>query len=260
MAVRRPSFDSSNLFESTPILVDAVDLSRKSIRITSSGFRPLVYVVVMREKDWDALTSRVQLGLTAEITKSAGEVTADATNRETSALTSLFKKGFVSVNTTEMDKSVPEGAWRAAFGDKQPEVTNLILWVAGQAGQIPPPEKRLVPEKHGDIEFSKTIPLLFATDRRDDYDTDQDARYRFANTPGKVSYGVASISTDPNRRSTEELGETELRNIDVFDVEEFKQKVATALKIYRNKSVLIYIHGYKTTFRDAALSAKTLKR
>ena len=29
--------------------------------------------------------------------------------------------------------------------------------------------------------------------------------------------------------STEELGETELRNIDVFDVEEFKQKVATAL-------------------------------
>ena len=144
--------DSSNLFEFTPILVDAVDLSRKSFSITSSGFRSLVYVVVMREKDWDALTSRVQLGLTAEITKSAGEVTADATNRETSALTSLFKKGFVSVNTTEMDKSVPEGAWRAAFGDKQPEVTNLILWVSWPSlDKYRLQKKRLVPEKHGDI-------------------------------------------------------------------------------------------------------------
>jgi esterase/lipase superfamily enzyme/TRAP-type C4-dicarboxylate transport system substrate-binding protein len=252
--------DTSDVIEATPMSIDTADLAPTTKSITSRGFRPLVYVVVMREQVWDALTSRVQQGLVEEVARSADAVNKDATNQELAALNSLYAKGFVLVSTNDKDTKGAEKAWRGAVGGRNAELLNLILSVTGQARQPPPPPPPTsIPEKHGEIlnkDLNNNSKLLFATDRRDDNDKDPDPQYRFANAAGKLSYGVVSVNTDPDRRLTKSIGKTELRRIDVFTQEEFKKKFAAALADEGSKSVLIYVHGFWTTFMDAALSAK----
>jgi esterase/lipase superfamily enzyme/TRAP-type C4-dicarboxylate transport system substrate-binding protein len=284
--------ETSDVVEATPTSVDAIYVSSMTSylgptpkSISSRGFRPLVYTVVMRERVWESLTARVQQGLIEEVARSGEEVSDDATSQERIALKSLFGKGFeIAVAKDDIkDSTLAVKAWRGAAGYANANLLDLVLSETGQTQQpapapapppapMPPPasvpEKSPVPspEKHGEINRSKDLSvfpkLLFATDRKDDVERDPDPRFRFGNTPadapGKLTYGVVSINADPDRRLAGSVGKTEIRSIDTLTKEEFRQKVLDDLNEESNRSVIIYVHGYWNTFREAALSAKIL--
>jgi esterase/lipase superfamily enzyme/TRAP-type C4-dicarboxylate transport system substrate-binding protein len=274
----------SDVVEATPMSIEKaamdsyLDFVPKSI--SSRGFRPLVYAVVVREPTWDAMTTRIQQGLIEQVIIAAVEVNKNAIAQENSALISLSKKGFILTNTYDNNKdknlALAKKAWRGAAGDDNSDILDLILSVQAQQpatapaqssepATAPPPQslpQTSGPEKHGEIplkDFDGDTKVLFATDRRDDVGRDSDPRFRFANTPGgTMSYGVASINSDPDRKLTGGVGKTELSNIDTIGVEDFKRNILSALDKSNDKSVLIYVHGFWTEFREAVLSTKIL--
>ena len=106
-----------------------------------------------------------------------------------------------------------------------------------------------------------TLDLFYVTDR----DSHPSGRDDFGTERGKVSYGIASVGIPPNHEigqreapsvfrfewSEDERKHIALKGLLPMDRTEFLQQLGWAIDKSRDKRVMVFVHGYNTSFSDA---------
>ena len=221
-----------------------------------------MFVVIMQESKWDGLTARVQSGLLYQLSLTADQMVAETSRQQTDAYATLRERGFKFVVSKDKITEAATTAWKKALGPGNDLFLNEAIPIVEQQKKRP-----LLPENHGSVDNPKLTPsgpsngvMLFATDRRDDWDRDPAPEFRFANAPEHLSFGNATVEIDPSRKLTGDRGSSRIVSISTFSEESFKAQLASDLTGTQRKEVLIFIHGYDNHFSDAAVTAAMLRQ
>ena len=254
--VRSNCSQGADAIEVAPTMIDQKEFKTPPSWLSSAGFRPIVFVLTMREDRWNKLTSRVQEALASEAIIAGDKVAAELDRQTGIAIEVLKTKGLLLLrNTTTLTSAGAKSVWKSVSGKEQQTIINQIIPIINQNRSV-----AISPEKHGKAETSQpdqsvSRELLFATDRKDDFDTPE---YRFGNSFGPLVYG---------RRASQWMQidiwvgggpATKLSELEVFGVSDFRTRLNEMLSKAEKKEVLIYIHGYNNLFRNAAVSATLL--
>ena len=108
----------------------------------------------------------------------------------------------------------------------------------------------------------RTVDLFYVTDR----DAHPSGRDDFGPERGKVSYGMASVGIPPNHEigrqeapsvfrfewSADERKHIALKGLLPMDQAEFFQQLGWAVEKSRDRRLMVFVHGYNTTFADAS--------
>ena len=114
------------------------------------------------------------------------------------------------------------------------------------------------------------VEIVYATDRKQT--GKQEAKFYYGNERGEISYGtcVVAINIEKSKSKFSDYtiwttgyqnkpGERgELRKVDKLEKNEFLKEFGNRINASKDKSALIYIHGYYRTFEIAAKSVATL--
>lgn len=107
----------------------------------------------------------------------------------------------------------------------------------------------------------QTVDLFYVTDR----DAHPSGREDFGAERGKISYGMASVGIPPNHEigrqeapsvfrfewSPDERKHIALKGLLPMDQAEFFRQLDWALEKSRDRRVMVFVHGYNTTFAEA---------
>ena len=249
---------TSDVVEAAPIYIDQSLTDTSPSLVSASDFRPILFVPTMTEKSWDRLTTRMQEAIVRSANELSTKVSSISEYENSVALSNLKAKGFDAVYANYDDFFSKRGIWLKILGTHERNVIDSIIPVLElnkAVGQVP--------EKHGGLETSPpgstANELLFATNRRDDNDLPE---YRFAGAfadPDKVVYGSADLAIDAYRHVGEDVGShIKLLDVKASQKDEFLFNLNERISKSANKEILIYIHGYNNSFKDAALSATAL--
>jgi len=109
---------------------------------------------------------------------------------------------------------------------------------------------------------ARTSDIFYVTDR----DSHPSGRDDFGPERGKVSYGIASVGIPPNHEigrqeapsvfrfewSADERKHIALKGLLPMDQTEFLQQLGWAIEKSRDRRLMLFVHGYNTSFADAA--------
>ena len=117
-----------------------------------------------------------------------------------------------------------------------------------------------VPTRSGDRYH--IVPVFFATDRKG-LGAEKNPNKFFGGARGALSYGLARVSV-PDRHKTGKIerpwrGFSEspekhvaLLNVEQLELIRFRERVTEAVKTARQSKILIFVHGYRVSFAEAA--------
>jgi esterase/lipase superfamily enzyme len=133
----------------------------------------------------------------------------------------------------------------------------LLLQGCGSSAEAPV----AAPDSGATDTDPRQVEVFFATDRaRDDGTTAS-----FGSERGPLAYGVAGIGIPPNHEigrhetpsvfkfewSPDERKHISVRDLQPLDRDEFFERLAFAINLSPNRSVMVFVHGYNTDFEEA---------
>jgi len=144
--IRSDCSQNTDAIEIAPLVIDKKQYKTPPSSVSGTGFRPIVFVLTMREDNWNKLTSRVQEALAREVATAASKVGSESDSQDAAAIASLKEKGF-KVLLSKMDGfRRAESTWRSVTDKDQQDILSQIIPIVD--------EKRSAvafsPQRHGD--------------------------------------------------------------------------------------------------------------
>ncbi|MEH2610122.1 TRAP transporter substrate-binding protein DctP [Bradyrhizobium sp. AZCC 1693] len=251
MALQAGAIDA---IETAPHYVTDGVINLQGGSISEINFRPLVAVVVARREFWRTLSLQNQTILLDEVSRSAESATNQAIQRDRSALDQLNVSAVYShTDISPMELANFRQSASKTWGTTTSSRVDGVLFVSKQiVARTPPTTPSIAPST-----MTVSTPVFFATDRKDEGATDPNVR--FAGQRGTLSFGRAEVTVGINRPvASDPDPATKLDQISLLSRADFIAKLNDRLTGSSRKEVLIYVHGFKNSFADAAKNAALL--
>lgn len=224
---------------------------------STANFRPVAFVVVANEEFWRSQRLRVQWLLATRSREIAKKVTADAeerAQRAASALSKTFQLTTVTQSQLGALREAAAPAWRQVDALESGDFLRVALATRQALKQkSPQPPKQGSQGKTSD----QSILVAFATDRQDDGAAASDPSFRFAGARGALTFGHAEVALSSSRQ----FGDRSANSIWLSAVSEseeeaqFVEAMKAELDTRPRREILLYVHGFRTTFASALQDA-----
>jgi esterase/lipase superfamily enzyme/TRAP-type C4-dicarboxylate transport system substrate-binding protein len=219
--------------------------------VMETGFTPELWLVVANEAAWDKFAFRIQSVLSAQVQLAGQKQTSEARRHEEESLSTLQVKGVQPIPISQEElgqlRKAVEVAWNSAENMQKDRLVTIALRAIKQQREHALPTER---EKRTSVPAGKAN-ILFATNRKDE--SSSDPAFRFGSSRGELLYGTVRLRLGRGRYAAPERSdETKIEEIDLFaDDKSFLAALTQGLNAADRKDILIYVHGFNNSFRDA---------
>jgi TRAP-type C4-dicarboxylate transport system substrate-binding protein/esterase/lipase superfamily enzyme len=219
-----------------------------------------VYVVVASQKSWNAFPYKVQSVLADQVNAIAKALASAIPELEQRTIGELKERGVKLVSFSAEDrKKAREVAYSETnlIADKQDTLVRVAVNAVRQESQQPVPRNQIAidaaPRPTG------TADLFYATDRKMEPTSDLNAQ--FGSQRGTLSYGKMHVNLGDGRAAAGASSGPGIEQLTPFaNPQAFGAALTQAVQAATSKDLLVYIHGYNTSFRVAAETGALLQK